>query len=280
MKAFPGSRWWQKPFPGCVVDRDGEIPPPSCLFLLNENGGLTAYDIAGGNSGTLDATTMWNWGKFGAGINCAGSKKVTVGSPNKNVNQLTFNSGLASWVWWAYRGTAASGQGPFFYKSNGNLSSGWFSYIDASNFHQFQVVAGGANLVNKSSVASTQSVWNQYAAVFNGPVTATASLTLYLNGLAGTTSVAIGSGTAADDSASPLYFGSSNAGAGPSPNVFDGVLDHVAFWKGTALTAAQVARLYWDPFAYILKAGTRRIYTPGIVGSAGSHSFPLLHCGA
>jgi hypothetical protein len=274
MKAFPGSRWWQKPFPGCVVDRDGDVPPPSVLFLLNENGGLTAYDIAGGNTGTLDATTMWNPGKFGSCIDTAvGTKKINVASPNANLNKMAVNQ-TATWVWWAKRGS--TGQGGMLYKSDGNVSKGWYAYIDAGNTYRF-IIVGTGNLNAAASTTPATGVWAHYAASLNGPFTTASSMKIYVNGLASTSTPTAGSGTTGDDSAQALTIGAGGTGANGN---FDGQIDHCAFWNGVALTAAQIQRLYWDPFAYILKPGARRIYTPGITGSPVGHSFPLLHCGA
>ncbi len=97
--------------------------------------------------------------------------------------------------------------------------------------------------------------WLHIAAVLDGDPRKAASIKLYLNGVDDTdpSGGTDGSGVASSDASQPFYI--VNA---PTEINFSGQIDHVALWKGTALSAGEVAYLYRNPFAYWLAPDLKR----------------------
>jgi hypothetical protein len=206
---------------------------------------------------------MWSNGKFGACLTTlAGTKKVSVGTPNSTLNDLIPAGAVTqtanfSIVCWANRGVS-TGYGAFGYKTN-NSNIGWCFHINSSPILQFFATPSGANFVMTSNAPALPAAgaWSQFAAVLNGATNAVASHKLYTNGVDVTSSFSLGSGSYTSDASTALLIGGNGAASFP----FDGQIDHVAIWRGTSLSAGQIEELYWDPFAYWLPPAPRRFYS-------------------
>lgn len=214
------------------ADQAGAIIPAALHFWpMNEGSGSTFVDHIGTNNAALTAVT---WA-------------VTTGMGATSVSQFNGTTSTAIATYEAaidFDGTkpysvsiwarpTVTPDGNLFNTENAGFSAGWIVDMGAG-IRFFMLGAGQGSNSTAFSINTTYHIVGTYAVIGGFGIS-----TLYVNGVGNApNSVAIGASGA---SATPLHFGSSATGAAQA---YTGALAFARIWT-TALTAAQVAKLYF-----------------------------------
>ena len=203
--------------------------------------GLKWYDISGNNNtGSLDNGIIYN-----------GSSSFVFDGTN---DSATFNSGSAindlststfsMWIKWTESLSVTSTT--FLYKSDDNNSAGWFICVDVSNGGiGLAVVASSTNkrYFLPSSQTPSRNTWYMLTVTWNGVVTSTGGVNIYINGVKNTTTPqtnVAGVGSHTTDAAQVFDIGNSRPG---SAFHFGGEMGFVQI-HNRVLTDAEVLQNY------------------------------------
>lgn len=224
------------------------VPPPSGItswWPLGETGGTLAADIVGTNTGTLANASMHIGGKVGNGLQFDGVNDSLIISESDTLDWDTIDFSMEFWL---KAGSTGGIQRALISKSPVSGENYW--NIRLVEDGRLFVELMGAGFINNNFVVSSISVndgnWKHIAIVRQGT-----TVTIYIDGQvrgsgssAGVTNtnnpfnVLVGT-----DSTVPGGPGSGFPFPGPRAN-FNGMLDEITFYKGTALTQTQVQAIY------------------------------------
>lgn len=205
-------------------------PTPVLNWKLDENTGTTANDTStNALSGTLTNTPTWALGKYGAGVNVAGSNQHIIKSDDVN---LDFGAGESFTLETWFKHSTASSQEVILSKFN---EAGYKLIMESDG----DITCGldyDSTWTPTDSVTSTAATyddgnWHHIACVKNENT----SLTLYIDGVSvATPDTSLTNSTLANSDA--LYYGIDADG---TSNDFVGVLDNLTIYS-YARTAGQV----------------------------------------
>lgn len=261
----------RRPVPFQPIYRAVRKPPPAGIgvdwtdpinkdlkgcWVLNEASGTIARDLSGNNNtATLGSLATWGAGGASQAVTFVGTQNnnnmITVGNSN-SINIV----GNISLVVWVYPKISNAFQ-CLFSRSNGTggnrqyavfLSSAGVTkiYLDFANGGQGDQVVTPNWATNK---------WNCIAVTADGT-----NIRIYVNGILAATKVSALLPTSQTYS---LYLGQENS----SSFALNGLLDIPRVF-GRVLTAAEVARLYYEPFAGILTPRRRPWIGAAAVGGS------------
>ena len=227
-------------------------------WLMNEGGGLKAYDISGqGNHGTLTNNPTWTIGKRGPALGFDGTNRyVNTGiTSNTNFSNTTFSGS----VW--FKTTASTGMLLAKQDITGGSAGGW-----AVSFGAAQVInvvhkdATGANVLTRftTNTGLNDGKWHHivFTMTTNTSSSSGQNINIYLDGVLNQGSL---TNTAAVVAVAwPVYFGNRYNTSIP----WDGSIDDVRIYM-RALSTSEIQSLYYNPLA-ALEPQTRRIWAPGI----------------
>jgi len=223
---------------------------PVLHLSFDEGFGDTAYDSSGfGNDGTLDASTggtnttetaMWEKsGKIKGAMELDGTDDyINAGSDTSldNMGDMT----ITAWV--KPYSLGPSNYGRIADKDNTANGDGWLFAMNSSNRFYFSHDTTSTNVERISANNSiTLNEWQHLAVTWDGDVTSSTGVRLYLNGVeTAYSSTLTPSGSAGDDSANNLCVANR---CYDYARTFDGLIDELKIWN-YALTAEEVVQEY------------------------------------
>jgi hypothetical protein len=244
-----------KPPLGTLVNENH--PLSSGLFaayLLNEGGGLTTYDSAGTNYGSLTAAPTWGVANFGTGLTFNGSTQYVALNPI--TAGLSSNVSFCAWVNPATRVNSVQG----IVVSEVASYSNYYIYLGCAGGSlapEFAIYDGTHNPFAVSSTVMSVGNWTHIVGVRDK---AAGQLLLYQNGVLVTTVTDTATVT-------PTY---SAFNIGGQVNVvnrkFPGIIDNVLIYS-RALTASEVQLLYTAPFCMMRPP---KLYSVDVPASGGT----------
>lgn len=204
-------------------------------WIMNESGGLTAYDISGnGNHGTLTNGPVWTQGQFGPALSFDGvDDYVDAGTipAFDSASQIS----MAGWI---YR-SATNVHVAFGPRADGTYKSTILWWTDGNIYFS---IANGLGEYSYSALSGTG--WHHVALVFNGQLSGNARLIAFIDGIQVTLTYG----------ATPPATTASNANQGPmiigreqEVRYSTGLIDDVRLYN-RVLTADEVMSLYSDGF--------------------------------
>ena len=234
------------------------------LWPFNEGGGTQAK--AGQNTNLIatfqnaaGAYPNWATGAFGGpAINFGGSAYADIGTGSFNI-QTTNVIAIIAWI-----KTTMTGSGYIVSKWNANVSAGWNWQISSGQMYFTMEDTGGNNYFRANGNSSlNDGKWHQIAVTYNGNASSSGIAT-YVDGVPDGSN---GSGFGTDNPGtlvdSDLCFGCRLTNSSPD-FLYTGLIDHILIIQGAAgtpvLTAADVAKLYIEPFRMFAQPGPRRFF--------------------
>ena len=223
-------------------------------WILNENGGPTAYDSSGyGNHGTLTNGPTWNVGQFGTALSIDGVNDYVNGGSAFNFTSESFS--IFHWL----KLNVLTTNPVLLWKGNDSVSGYYAQAINTNGGRlAFITSQSAAGQVSDAYNLAMVGDWHHYGYVRNG-----ASIRIYFDGIDRTTNA--GTHINPASSANNFIFGAYNNGASNWTNAF---VDDVRVYN-RALSAAEIARLYshpWAPWAlprrrvWAMAAGTTDLF--------------------
>jgi len=221
-------------------------------WLLEEGGGLTAFDISGyNNHGTLNGP-IWRPGQNGMALQFDAINDVVDAGSNPILDDVP----ALTWVVWMFPETAGEASvGRILDKSTGaGPVNGYTWFTQNTATCQFGVDYTSTNLVR---LASNNSLvfnrWQQMAVTWDGSATA-ANVHIYINGNeVRYTTTTDGTGTRVSDGSAGLTIGNL---AGGTAATFDGLIESVVMYR-RALSQQEIQWLYVDPYAFMIPQSPR-----------------------
>ena len=212
-------------------------------WIMNESGGLTAYDISGnGNNGTLTNGPTWTQGQFGPALSFDGVDDFI--SVSEAVTDSAASNGALTISAWFRLSTT----------SDGDLVSQWkYSATDRAfdlrwtgtkiEYHIDSLgtgSSGGSNRISNTTL-STNTLYHVV-----GVFKASANLDIYVNGVLDNGALYVnGIPNGLFNAVNPVNIG--RISNGDADLYFNGLIDDVRVYK-RALSADEVMSLYTDPF--------------------------------
>lgn len=217
--------------------------------FLENSGGLT-YDLSGsGKTGTITGAT-WVPGKFGSCLSFNGSGYVNYGAATSL--ELTTMT-LSAWIKTNFTGNYQVIINKQVSSTNRNY---WFAIHSTTNVLLFYFYVGETNKTINGSTVVADGNWHHVVAVYDGSLRY-----LYVDGKSDATPTSPGGNP--NVGTSNVYIG---AEAGIT-RFFNGLLDNVMIFN-RALSAAEIAQLYREPFGFIQKSPLELwTYTPTVGGT-------------
>jgi len=222
-------------------------------WIMNEGGGLTAYDISGkGNHGTLTSGPTWTAGQFGPAISFDGSNDfVSVGSPAA-LNLV----GEASIFCWARFADLVTTQ-ELLAQAAANDVIGQIA-LEVGRTDAKLSVLWADTVIGTSTGTVASNIWYHLGFTRAG-TTGSWTWRIYINGAQDSTN------TSATNPGSQQPFSIGKDGAGALP--FNGLIDDVRIFN-RALSADEVRYLYIYPFAD-LQSRRQILVEPSVAAAAG-----------
>jgi Concanavalin A-like lectin/glucanases superfamily len=266
----PGA--WARPVADAILFPLGYSQPgtvyPYGLWAFNEGAGARAN---GGFYGNLPATLQngagayptWATGAFrGPAINFGGSAYMDIGSGSFNI-QATNNIAMVAWV-----KTSSTGNYSIVSKRNATIGAGWEWQMDNGIMYFFFNDINGNNYFGAyGNTAVNDGKWHQIAFTYNGNGSSSGIMT-YLDGVAnGNNAYALGTGNPGTQADTDLCFGCRLNNNSPDL-LYAGLIDHILIVQSGPWVAADVAKLYIEPFRMFAQPGPRRFFY-------GRPQFPL-----
>jgi hypothetical protein len=216
-----------------------------------EGGGGTLHDLTGNRvNGTLTSGQPWAAGQFGSALSFNGStQSVNLGN-TLNPAAVTYS------VWIKPRTLTNAYQGIV-----GRSDSITYSILLVKSTGKLALYASNVGVNYDGTGSHTLTTGNWYHLVLT--YSATAGLVGYVNGVVDGTAAANG---ALNTSTVTCHIGND---PGTVSREFDGFIDNVLIYN-RALSAAEVAQLYFDPFAIYRRPG----YRVGVAAGGTAFSFP------
>jgi hypothetical protein len=246
------NKWYSKPPPGSLLDTTHPLSQGLVgLWLFNEGGGGTAYDLSGQrNHGTL--TNMANpptqtSGWCGGGLSFDGvDDYVDCGNP-VSLN-ITGTITVSAWV----NITSQKDYAPIILKGYAGLSTvvgGYMLRLNPSGKMLFRIATTISTYEAESSAISF-STWHYVVGVYDHT-----NVSIYVDGVK-----TVGDTCIQDikNSSYNLEFGRD---AYSSLRQFGGIIDDVRIYN-RALSAAEVRQLYIEPYCMIKKSGKIVYFLP------------------
>lgn len=214
------------------------------LWVMNENGGLSVFDLSGnGHTGTITILT-WTSGKFGPVLIGDGTVGSTVALYAANSDKIF--TGLTKWTagGWVYATTIEANNSPFF----GNLGVDTpitVRLVDSGGgVFKFQCYAhtGGGFYINDLRTLTTivANTWYHLVLVYDGSTT----FRIYVNGVLDNTGACTAGITQAECDGVVGIFGDP---VGASADEWKGMVD-IPFVYNRVSSASEIAQLYRKPF--------------------------------
>lgn len=201
-------------------------PGPVGWWKFDEKSGTTAYDSSGNeNSATLTNSPTYTPGKFGAGLNFAGSDAHVTRADDPDFDFAAGTSfTYTAWI----KHTTASAQQIILAKFNGAASEGGYKMImesdgDLTCAIDFDNTWTPADSATSTAATYDDSKWHHVACVKNED----SSLSLYIDGVLITSDTALSATTTLANS-DPLYIGIDADG---TSNDFVGQIDDVKIYN-------------------------------------------------
>jgi hypothetical protein len=238
------------------------------LWLFNEGSGNTVFDLSGyNNEGAFQGSTSWSIGTYGSAVNMPGTDDyINIGTKEAHDFGTASFSVLA---WFKSNATSLQSQSIV---SRDDLSAGtrrfWGVKILDSDHPTYPnelvfVCYPGYDIVcSGDSFMPGDATWHQVVGVRDG-----SNLKLYLDGVF--LALSTDNNVNTSSSTARLHFGGSYDSGGPEADDYNGLLDHVILWD-RALTTAEIALLYREPFCMFERAWIPKLIGGQIVELAGS----------
>jgi hypothetical protein len=221
-------------------------------YLMNEGGGDKIYDLSGNQNtgifGVGTAAPTWTAGKFGSALLYDGIDSVINCGIFKD-NALAENGRVTFSIWINPNTVGGGSAGRIFARGSVLL-------YHSTTALRFQVT-GSTNLVRLLATNSIIfGVWQHILLTWDGSVTA-ANVHIYVNSKECSYTQTTNGVDPVDNSTAPIYLGNSSAGT----RSVDGIIDNVQIWN-RVLSAAEIARLYREPFAMFDRPSIGLLYVP------------------
>lgn len=203
-------------------------------WKMDEASGTTAYDISGGgNDGTLtnmDASTDWVQGKIGKALDFDGSDDYVsvLGGDGSDIDVGGSNFTLTAW----FKTSNPSSTTMYIYDTAGYGGDQYYLRMNANDTLTFHFDPGSSIPTATTTNTFADNEWHFVVAVR----TAVRSASIYVDGILEDEDSPGGSSSTIDIT-SNLFIGQSDSGS----NHWVGQLDNLKFWRGKALSQAEVA---------------------------------------
>ncbi|MFN7161311.1 MAG: LamG-like jellyroll fold domain-containing protein [Candidatus Gracilibacteria bacterium] len=216
-----------------------------------------AADSSDGNSGTLMNGTTFGPGKIGQGFSFDGvNDYITIPdaanqTPSTNLPPLNSKITLSAWV----NPSTLSGHRSIITKYSSNISqSSWYLEIADGGGLSFGVYQDSSTYRGVTTPAGTltANTWQHVTGVFSS---VDQSLTVYVNGVVQSVTVAGGTVTSIADSSAPVFIGAITPGSGVISDYWSGSIDDVRFFN-RALTQTEVTNIYNEAAGTVCSANT------------------------
>jgi fibronectin type 3 domain-containing protein len=211
---------------------------PTGWWKLDEGTGTTTADSSGGaHPGTLVGTPAWTTGRVGPyAITFNGTtQSVSVSGSGTLANLYVAGMTVAAWIKPA--GSGGGGGGRIVDKDNND--AGWFFAMSGTTTVKFTADQFTTSASSRTSTAAiTANTWQHVVATWAGSTSGT-DIHIYINGVLADGASTAGSGTAYDDSTTPLTIGNR-----PVDNArgFSGAIDEIRVYN-RVLTTAEIQAL-------------------------------------
>jgi hypothetical protein len=205
-------------------------------WSFDAGSGSSAADSAGsGNDGALINNPQWTAGAAGKALSFNGDGTAVRMAGAGSLANL-YKAGMTVSAWIRPASSGGGGRGRIVDKDNND--AGWFfsMYSDRIQFAVDQFNGSNPSRISNASVDSNR--WQHVAATWDGSQDGS-NIHLYVDGAPVDGSAVDGSGTAYDDSGTPLTVGNR---AGDLSRGFDGGIDEVQVYN-RALSAAEIRSL-------------------------------------
>jgi hypothetical protein len=199
------------------------------------SGTSAANSAGGGNDGALINNPQWIAGAAGQALSFNGDGTAVSMAGSGSLANL-YKGGVTVSAWIRPASSGSGGRGRIVDKDNND--AGWFLSMYSTHI-QFAVDQfNGANPRRISIAGVDLNRWQHVAATWDGS-TAGSNIHLYVDGVPADGTAANGSGSAVDDSGTPLTVGNR---AGDLARGFDGGIDEVRVYN-RALSASEIQGL-------------------------------------
>lgn len=217
-------------------------------WLFNEGGGTIAYDLSGkGNKGTLTSSPVWSVGFFsGPSLSFDGSASyVDLGT------DASLNPSAVTAAAWVKASSLANTYSTVISRTDSSVPQSYYTLLVKSTGKLAFYVWGNADINYDGTGANTISVDNWYHLALT--YDSSAGLKGYFNGFLDGSAAANGVLTSKSVTAT---VGKDTNTAG---RIWNGLIDFPAIWN-RALSAAEVAWLYAEPFAFMQQWAPKRAF--------------------
>ena len=218
----------------CIPGDATACTAPVARYDFEKGTGTTVNDTStNGNTGTLTNGPIWARGKIGKGINFDGSDDYVDAGSASSLDNISVKT-LEAWIYPESLGE--SNIGKIFSKIGTGFWQVQMNGETAINFHHSFSGTDGSWQTSTGTVPLN--TWSHIAITYDRTSTSNVPI-IYINGVSQTVTVGTTpTGTADDDSAGSLLFGSKS----DTTESFDGTIDQIRVFN-YARSAAQVA---WD----------------------------------
>lgn len=208
---------------------------PIAQWKFDEGSGTTTADSSGnGHTGTLANSPAWLSGRIGNALSFNGGTAVVNAVGGGSINNL-YATGMTVSAWINVTAFPATGNNRIIDKDN--AVNGWFFGVNSASKLEFWSDNYDTIAKRVSSGSVTASAWKHVTVTWDGSFTG-ANIHFYIDGVASDGTATNGSGTAHDDSTTPVTLGN-------RPDLakgFNGAIDELRVYN-RVLTLSEIQAL-------------------------------------